>query len=60
MQKVKCKNYFFFINFIGENYFDLPFRCSIFFVLQAPPGEGGNCPGGGFGYGPRAEEFPFR
>jgi len=26
----------------------------------APYGEGNICPGGGFGYGPRAEEFPFR
>merc|ERR1719233_1665849 len=27
---------------------------------NAPYGEGNICPGGGFGYGPRAEEFPFR
>ena len=27
---------------------------------DAPPGQGGNCPGGGYGYGPRAEDFPFR
>ena len=33
-----------------------PFGCP----LDAGPGEGGNCPGGGYGYGPRAEDFPFR
>jgi len=27
---------------------------------EAGPGEGGQCPGGGYGYGPRAEDFPFR
>jgi len=26
---------------------------------DAPIGEGNNCPGGGFGYGPRAEDYPF-
>ena len=26
---------------------------------DAPYGEGNNCPGGGFGYGPRAEDYPF-
>ena len=33
-----------------------PFGCP----LDAGPGEGGNCPIGGYGYGPRAEDFPFR
>eukprot|EP00090_Calanus_glacialis_P011397 TRINITY_DN19804_c0_g1_i1.p1 TRINITY_DN19804_c0_g1~~TRINITY_DN19804_c0_g1_i1.p1 ORF type:complete len:365 (-),score=92.73 TRINITY_DN19804_c0_g1_i1:268-1362(-) len=27
---------------------------------NAPYGEGNKCPGGGFGYGPRAEDYPFR
>jgi len=27
---------------------------------NAPYGEGNNCPGGGFGYGPRAEDYPFQ
>jgi len=27
---------------------------------DAPYGEGNTCPGGGFGYGPKAENYPFR
>ena len=33
-----------------------PYGCP----ADAGPGEGGDCPNGGFGYGPRAEDFPFR